>query len=117
MSISLAAGIVNLFFYCFLGKTATESYSVYANCLYFTNWLKLSVDQQQLLILMIRSAQRPMVYRGFDIFPLNLDTFTKVCTIDNLILTICYSLFNNFKYFKTLKTVTSYYMMFKTLSE
>lgn len=78
MALTFAAGITNLLLYCYLGKTVTESYSKYAECLYELNWTQLPIDLQKYLIVMIQNAQCPLFYHGFNIMTLNLVTFSNV---------------------------------------
>lgn len=78
MAITLAAGITNLLLYCFLRKTATESYSKNAECLYDFNWTRLPLDLQKYLIIMIQNGQVELLYHGFNIIHLNLVTFSNV---------------------------------------
>lgn len=63
-----------------LGQLATESYEQISDSLYESNWQRLSSDLQKYIILMIRNMNIPLVYHGFDVFVLNLTTFTAVIT-------------------------------------
>lgn len=69
-----------LFFYCFFGKIATDTYGQMSDCLFQSNWFELPIEQQKFFIVMIANAQRELVYQGFGIVTLNLETFTKVNT-------------------------------------
>lgn len=68
----------NIFVYCYYGLMATESYEDMAQCLFESNWRKLSVELQKYIILMIQNTQRSLYYHGFEIFILNLETYLKV---------------------------------------
>lgn len=91
MASSTAAS--NLYFCCFFGKLASESFEKMSDCLYESKWQELSIDLKKHLLFMITNAQRRHYYHGFGIAVLNLDTFCKV-----------------------LKTVFTYYMMLKTIT-
>lgn len=91
--IAVTVSSLNLFIYCYAGKMATDSFAKMAVCLYDANWFELSTELQKYFVLAIANAQRPMMYHGFGIAILNLDTFTNM-----------------------LKTVLTYYMMFKTVT-
>lgn len=68
----------NLFFYCYFGKYATESYEKMADCLYESSWAEHPIHVQKYFIVMIMNTQRPLYYHGFGIAVLNLETFTSV---------------------------------------
>lgn len=70
--------IVQMFFYCYFGKMASESYGKIPNCLYKFNWYYLPVNFQRFFIIMIRNAQVPVHYHGFGIAVLDLQTFAQV---------------------------------------
>lgn len=91
MAVTLA--LSNLFCYCYFGATATGSYEEMSDGLYNCKWSELSVDLQKYFVVMIANAQRPLYYDGFGIAVLDLQTFTKL-----------------------IKTVYSYYAMFKTIT-
>lgn len=90
---SVIASCGTLFCYCYGGESATRDFLNYADCLFESNyWHELPVDLQKFYILMVKSAQIPLYYHGFGMVNLSLITFSKV-----------------------LKTVVSYYLMFKQL--
>lgn len=66
------------FVYCFFGKITTECYANMADRLFEINWQQLPNDLQKYCILMIENMQRPLYYRGFEFFILNLETFQQV---------------------------------------
>lgn len=74
----LIMSLMNLFCYCFYGKSATEYYLHFADLLCESKWYELPVKLQKSLILTIANAQEPLYYHGFNIVYLNLETFTKV---------------------------------------
>lgn len=67
-----------LFFYCYFGKIATESFQTMSDCLFEVNWQDVCVDLQKHYVLIIQNAQRPIFYHGFHLAILDLSTFTKV---------------------------------------
>lgn len=103
--------------YCFFGKLTTESFAQMCDCIYDLNWLHLSVGLQKSIILMIASMQEPMFYHGFKIVTLDLNTLVRVSRINqvngesrqfiNAVFTV---------HFQLLRTVVSYFMMFKTMA-
>lgn len=108
----------NLFLYCYFGKLATESQNSW--CLYETNWQNLPLDLQKYFILMIANVQKPLHYHGFKIAVLDLETFTNVRNRQSCqkLLGSCFVfLLWSFNFSQFLKTVFTYYMMFKTLTE
>lgn len=68
----------NLFFYCFFGMVATESYEKMAECIYESDWTELPVKLQKYILLMIGNAHRPLYYDGFGLAILRLQTFQNV---------------------------------------
>lgn len=74
---------MNLFFYCFYGKSATEYYLNFADLLFQSKWYELPNKLQKSIIIMIGNAQQPLYYHGFNIAYLNLETFTNVIDYDN----------------------------------
>lgn len=77
--------VTNLYLYCYAGATVTINFSKYSKTIFQRDWYLMSVGLQKYLILMIRSAHRPLVFTGYGILKLDLETFTSVgadgCTI------------------------------------
>lgn len=71
-------GLSNLFVFCYFGKLATDSFSNMGDCLFEYDWQALPIDLQKYFPLMIQNAQRRILYHGFGILVLKLETFTKV---------------------------------------
>lgn len=118
--IGAVVSALNLFLYCYFGKLATESHAKIADCLYKTNWQNLPIDSQKYFILMIANMQKPLHYHGFKIAVLDLETFTNVRNLQSCqkLLGSCFVfLLWSFNFSRFLKTVFTYYMMFKTLTE
>lgn len=86
--VSTIVVVANLFLYCYYGKLATESFHQIADCLYEANWINFSIDQQKCVTFMLMHAQIPLYYHGFGIAVLNLETFSGVRLIVDLILMI-----------------------------
>lgn len=111
----------NLYLYCYFGKSATDSFKGMADCLYECQWQALPVNLQKYLILMIESAQKPIFYHGFGMAVLDLETFCKVWKLDirtkenKILKTVMWIWF--FAIFQLLRTVVTYYMMFKTITD
>lgn len=78
MSIAVFISSWNLFVYCFTACNSTEQYTKLADMLYESNWPKLTVNLQKIIILMILEAQKPIYYHGLSLVELRLGTFMKV---------------------------------------
>lgn len=121
ITLLLSAGLVatlNLFVYCYFGKMATESFAEMANLVYEANWIDLPIELQKFALIAIINMQKPLVYHGFSVAILNLETFTKVSfTIETVQRSIikCRQSFEVAPFFQMLKAVLTYYMMFKTI--
>lgn len=76
--LTMLVGMAFVFFPCYFGKLATESFEKMNNCLYDINWPDLPIDLQKSLIMMITNAQIPLYYHGFGMVHLKLETFCKV---------------------------------------
>lgn len=118
---SLLVSGANLFLYCYYGNRSTIDYAQMAHSLYESNWYQHSVGLQRFFKMMIANAQRPLFYHGFRIVQLNLETYLKVTNHYNRIIfaNVTGSHSNAFRLlllFQLLKTVISYYLMFKTLA-
>lgn len=75
---AVIGSISNLFLFCFFGKLATESFAEMADSLFESNWQSLPIHFQKYFIILIGNAQKPLVYHGFGIVALNLETFARV---------------------------------------
>lgn len=75
---STISGMCILFFYCYFGELATESYEKMADILYESNWYGLPVALQKRFVVMIIDMQQPIHYHGFGIANLNLSSFLAV---------------------------------------
>lgn len=75
---SIIIGTANPFLFCYLGKLATESFENMAYCVYSSNWHQLDVNLKKCAVLMITIGQRPLIYHGYGMLTLNLETFTQV---------------------------------------
>lgn len=74
--IQLSTSIV--FSYCYSGSLTTDQFAGHGDIWYDSPWLKLPIELQKYLPIIIGNAQRPKVYDGFGIIDLNLAAFTKV---------------------------------------
>lgn len=116
--LAVSASIAYLFMYCYFGKLATESYENMANCLYQSNWTKFSTETQKYILLMIMNVQQTIHYHGFGVAVLNLETF---CTVKTSRMHLRpkknWWQFAFFSLFQLIRTVVTYFMAFKTLTE
>lgn len=121
----LVVGIANLFAFCWYGKQATDSFGNMTNLLYEeANWQDLSIQLRKYLIFMIQNTQRPLFYHGFGIAILNLETFLKVWIFILKVFTFLtvfeHFVINHFMdifIYQMIRTVITYYMVFKTLAK
>lgn len=112
-----------LFLFCLFGKLSTEKFERMSNCLYDSKWNKLPIELQKFYVIIIGVAQRPLHYHGFGVIYLHLQTFTRVRTCDhwneneneneNVFVN---QLFNIFFLLQMIRTVYTWYMMFKTVT-
>lgn len=123
LMIALSTSGLSLLLFCFFGKMATESYERMSISLFESDWKNLSIYLQKYVLLMIRNSQIPLCYHAFRVINLDLETFSKV--IDSKIDSFAFILNDRhwatkcsciFLWFQLLKTVFSYYMMFKTIT-
>lgn len=75
---SIATGFGYLLICCYHGESVTENYLRYADCLYDSNWIELSVKLQNYYKMIIRNANIPYYYHGFGMFDLNLEILKQV---------------------------------------
>lgn len=75
---SFMIGLGSLYVFCYFGKLSTESFANMASCIFDSNWQQLDLELKNYLILMIRNSQQPFYYRGYGMFTLDLETFSKV---------------------------------------
>lgn len=76
--ISIVVAIGNVYLLCYFGKLATESFQNMSGCIYNSNWQQLDIDLKKYIILMVRSSRRPLIFHGYGMLILNLETFTQV---------------------------------------
>lgn len=67
-----------VFVQCLLGKMATERFAQMPNHLFHSKWYRLPVKTQKYFILMLANTQQPVFFDGFEMFVLNLETFSSV---------------------------------------
>lgn len=112
ISVSMGSGTVLL--YCYVGTFTTTQFLYYADATYESAWYSYPLNMQKAVQMIIADAQRPLIFYGFGVIDLNLITFTKVRAFfecDILQLNV-----HNYA-FQVMKTVVSYYLMFKRLTE
>lgn len=83
---AVAIVVWNLNMYCYFGQLATDSYERMPECLYKSDWHELSLDLQKKCLFMIQNMQKPVVYHGFGIAVLNLQTFIKARRNEHILL-------------------------------
>lgn len=117
MSFLVSSG--NLYLYCFYGNRSTRDYAEMAHYLYASNWYKHPVELQKFFKMMIANAQIHLFYDGSGIVQLNLETYLKVKQYLNMRMGSISKDLKIIVYiiFQLLKSVISYYLMFKTLVE
>lgn len=110
IAFQMATGIV--FLYCFTGSLSTEQFYRFGSMTYESDWYKWPNELQKYVLLIIANAQRPQIFNGFNVIDLNLLAFTKVF----FLIKKNQTLLNSFQ-FQIMRTVASYYMMFKSLAK
>lgn len=63
---------------CLLGKMATERFAQMPNHLFHLKWYALPIKMRKYFILMLANTQQPLLFDGFGMYVLNLDSFTSV---------------------------------------
>lgn len=106
---------MTLFLYCYYGKYATDCQAAFALSAYEMDWINFPIEFQRYFILIIANAQLPLSYHGYGIVDLNLETFAKVSLIFVEFVIFLMNFFSRFS--QIFKTVISYYVMFKTLTQ
>lgn len=69
---------MNTFLYCYFGNLSTESFLRVPAWLYSSGWNDLTNTQQKFYIMMIANSQRPLLFHGFGLANLTLETYSKV---------------------------------------
>lgn len=82
-----------LYLYCDSAQLATDNLIMFGDEVFDSVWYELPNKIQKSYILIIANAQKPLNYDGLQMVYLNLPTFSQV-----------------------LRSVMSYYLMFKTLT-
>lgn len=116
ISMCIVASLSNLFIYCYFGKMACNSFEKVASSMYESAWVDLPLELQKYLVVTIQNAQRPVIFKGFNIYHIDLETFAQASRQFERFHFISFSKFNWIS-FQILKKVFSVYMMFKTLTE
>lgn len=115
--IACTMSIGTVFLYCFFGSLTTDQFLRYAHISYESEWYTLPIELQKFIQLIIADAQRPRIFQGFKIIDLNLLAFTKVSYWDSVECGLISSNFKTFPKSQIMKTVITYYMMFKRLAK
>lgn len=87
MSLNAAVGVWgllicsgNLFVYCYTADRTTTALAAVDNMAYETQWFNYPVHLRSYLVLIIRRAQKPVIFHGLKLYPCNLVTFATVST-------------------------------------
>ena len=113
--------MTSLFSYCYFGMLATESFEKISDCIYLEmNWQGLSLNLKKYCILMIGNMQWPLYYHGFNVITLDLNTFIRVSVIyafrSRAKLGVNQQLFSAIVRPQLMRSIVSYYFMFKTVA-
>lgn len=85
-----------------------------ADCLYDLNWHELPLNLQRYVAIMMIDMQETIYYHGFEVAILNLNTFLRVGYLIQLTNVIVMPF--HFPSFQLIRTVFSYFMIFKTIA-
>lgn len=77
---SFTLSITNLYLYCYSGATVAINWASYSTIVFEKEWYLMPVEQQKLLIPIIRTANVPMIFSGYNILILDVETFLSVST-------------------------------------
>lgn len=91
-----------MFLYCYFGQLATDSFQNLDDFLFDLNWFNFSIEQQKCINLILLNSQKPLIYHGFGIVKLDLQSYTKVTKTRNRFSLMC-SLSIPIIYFSSLK--------------
>lgn len=86
----------------------------YGDISYEAQWIKMPIELQKFVQIVIADAQRPLKFTGLNLVDLNLTAFTTVyffyirCYQWLLCASLC---------FQVMKAVVTYYMMFRSLAK
>lgn len=73
--------MITLFSYCYFADLTAESFKCISNDVYNSPWYELCNSLNQYVILMIRSGQMPLGFKGYKMISINLETFQMVSII------------------------------------
>lgn len=94
--IPLSTGIVLLF--CYIGSMTSISFLGFGDTSYESNWLKMPINLQRFIQLIIADAQRPLIFTGMGLVDLNLRAFAKVMGIRAFLLSLNQSIIFKWTY-------------------
>lgn len=114
MLMGIIASGWNLYLYCYFGHAVTECFTGIDYYVFDTKWYNQPLSFQKNLIVVIQNAQQPIRFHGFGLAQVNLITYCKVWT---LFFWIAQGYLWVFLSLQVLRTVISYYMMFKALTD
>lgn len=64
--------------YCSNGSTVTFSCSQFARAIYNSHWYKYPIELQPFLMMMMRRAQKPFYFTGYEFGQCSMENFTAV---------------------------------------
>lgn len=70
--------VANLYLYCFAGANVTDNCQMFANDLFYSNWLEMPNNLQKYFVIMIAAAQRPVYLEGYGLIRLSMESFGRV---------------------------------------
>lgn len=76
---SVPASLVTLYVYCYAGSMMTVHFEELADVVYQSKWYEYDPQIRKCLVLLIANCQKPMVFNGFKLIYLTLNTFARVC--------------------------------------
>lgn len=64
---------------CFYAQMVTSRSFEIADAAYNSLWYRLPIEQQKMIAMTIRLAQKPVYLKGYTMFTCSMDTFLTVC--------------------------------------
>lgn len=104
--------LFTLFLYCYFGSLATDSFSRISDCVYDSRWYELPTELKIYPIMILGNSHLPLRFYGHKIISINLETYKKVRSEMWKINQIIFIFFVSVQ---ILKTVSSFYLMFRAL--
>ena len=84
--------IAYVYLYNYFGEETNDKFAKVSHLLYGADWITLPIHLKKVMLIMMINAQKPLFYRTFGGFPLNLDTFAIVRRFRSIIFQLLLSL-------------------------